>query len=71
MKSRETAKKPVKIAVVGKYFDTGDFVLSDSYLSVIEAVKYSSFKEGFKPELTWINSKIFDKDPAQVKTLKN
>jgi CTP synthase len=70
VKSRETAKVPVKIAVVGKYFDTGDFVLSDSYLSVIEAVKYSSFKEGFKPELTWINSKIYDKDPAKVKDLK-
>jgi CTP synthase len=70
VKSRENAKTPVKIAVVGKYFDTGDFVLSDSYLSVIEAVKYSSFKEGFKPELTWINSKIFDKDPARVRELK-
>ena len=71
VKSRENAKTPVKIAVVGKYFDTGDFVLSDSYLSVIEAVKYSAFKEGFKPELTWINSKIYDKDPARVKELKN
>lgn len=71
VKSREAAKTPVKIAVVGKYFDTGDFVLSDSYLSVIEAVKYSSFKEGFKPELTWINSKIYDKDPSLVKNLKN
>lgn len=71
VKSRENAKVPVKIAVVGKYFDTGDFVLSDSYLSVIEAVKYSAFKEGFKPELTWINSKIYDKDSARVKELKN
>jgi CTP synthase len=71
VKSRENAKTPVKIAVVGKYFDTGDFVLADSYLSVIEAVKYSSFKEGFKPELTWINSKIYDKDPSRVKELKN
>ncbi len=70
VKSRENAKDKIKIAVVGKYFDTGDFVLSDSYLSVIEAVKYSSFKEGLKPELTWINSKVFDKDPSQVKTLK-
>jgi CTP synthase len=37
---------------------------------VIEAVKYSAFKEGFKPELTWINSKVFDKDSAKVKELK-
>src|SRR6185369_4942326 len=35
-------KNTVKIAVVGKYFETGDFMLSDSYLSVIEAIKYSS-----------------------------
>lgn len=70
VKSREQAKKKINIAVVGKYFDTGAFVLSDSYLSVIEAVKYSAFKEGFKPELTWINSKVFDKDSAKVKELK-
>jgi len=70
VKSRERAKKKINIAVVGKYFDTGAFVLSDSYLSVIEAVKYSAFKEGFKPELTWINSKVFDKDSAKVKELK-
>jgi len=30
--------KAVKIGIVGKYFDTGDFVLSDAYLSVIEAI---------------------------------
>ena len=71
VKSREATKKIIKIAIVGKYFDTGNFVLADSYLSVIEAIKYSAFKEGLKPELTWINSKIFDKDPSQVKSLKN
>jgi CTP synthase len=71
VKSRENTKNKIKIAIVGKYFDTGNFVLADSYLSVIEAIKYSAFKEGLKPEITWINSKIFDKDQSQVKTLKN
>ena len=33
----------VKIGIVGKYFDTGDFVLSDAYLSVIEAIKFSAY----------------------------
>jgi len=59
----------VKIAVVGKYFDTGDFVLSDAYLSVIEALKYSSYSLGVKPELTWINSRDFEKDPKSVSLL--
>jgi len=69
-KSVHNSKKEVNIAVVGKYFDTGDFVLSDSYLSVIEAIKYSSGSNGYKPVLTWINSVDFEKNPNKVKELK-
>lgn len=65
----KNTKKTLKIAVVGKYFDTGDFVLSDSYLSVIEAIKYSAYYEGVKAELTWINSKKYDDNPKLVKEL--
>ena len=46
----------IKIAMVGKYFETGDFILSDSYLSIIEAIKYSSYAQNKKPVLTWLNS---------------
>lgn len=62
--------KTINIAVVGKYFSTGDFVLSDAYLSVIEAVKYSSYYQNVKPVLTWIDSKKYDKNPLLVKELK-
>ncbi|MSU55286.1 MAG: CTP synthase [Candidatus Taylorbacteria bacterium] len=68
--SVHAATEEVKIAVVGKYFDTGDFVLSDAYLSVIEAVKISSYKVGRKPKLTWINSKEFEKGTMDVSILK-
>lgn len=50
---------PVKIAIVGKYFDTGDYVLSDAYISVIEALKFSGAEAQVKPMLTWINAKEF------------
>ncbi len=59
-------KKHIKIAVVGKYFDTGDFVLSDAYISVIEAIKFSSYWLGAKPELTWINSKEYETNPKKI-----
>lgn len=55
------AKDIVKIAVVGKYFDTGDFVLSDAYISVIEALKISGGYLGLKTELSWLDSKSFEK----------
>ena len=63
--------KAVKIGIVGKYFDTGDFVLSDAYLSVIEALKFSCYAQGVRPELEWLNAKEFEKDPESVKNLSN
>jgi CTP synthase len=59
---------PVKIAVVGKYFDTGDFVLSDAYISVIEAIKHASYHIGKKPELTWLSAEHVE-DQKVLKTL--
>ena len=62
----KNTKKEVCIAVVGKYFDTGDFVLSDAYVSVIEALKFSAYKEGRKPKLIWLNAKLFEGDKKHV-----
>ena len=68
-KSSHVSKDEVHIAVIGKYFDTGDFTLSDSYLSVIEAIKYSAYASKRKPVLTWLSSVDFEKDPKKVKEL--
>jgi CTP synthase len=55
----KAADRPLKIALVGKYFGTGDFTLEDSYVSVIEALKHSSWAVGRKPELYWVDSERF------------
>lgn len=55
------ATKPVRIAVVGKYFSSGDFVLSDVYISVIEALKYAAYHQGVKPEIEYLSSVDFEK----------
>lgn len=59
----------VKIGIVGKYFGTGDFVLSDAYISVIEAIKHAGYKAGVKTEMDWINSEVFEKDPEKIEDL--
>ena len=64
------AKKKVRIGIVGKYFDIGKFTLSDSYVSVIEAVKHACANNFVKPEIIWINSKNFEKDEKELKILK-
>lgn len=67
----KSAKEEVNIAVIGKYFDTGDFVLSDAYISVIEATKYSAYKLGVKPKLSWLNSKDLESGEKEISMLKN
>ena len=59
----------VKIAVVGKYFNSGDFVLSDVYISVLEAIKYSAYSLNLKPEITYLGAQYFA-DKEKLKELK-
>ena len=69
--SIKAATKPVKIAVVGKYFGTGQYTLSDSYISVIEAAKHASWANGVKPELTWVDSELYEQEPEKLQELKD
>lgn len=64
-----TYKKEVKIAVLGKYFASGDFVISDVYISVIEALKHAAWANKAKPVLTWLNAEDYEKDPKKLKEL--
>jgi CTP synthase len=50
----------VKIAIVGKYFTTGDFVLTDAYLSVLEAIKFSARAVGVKAIIEAVNASDFE-----------
>ncbi len=62
-------KDEVRIAVVGKYFDTGDYILSDAYLSIIEALKYSAIHVGKKAKLVWLNAADFEGKKAPLADL--
>ena len=63
-------KKDIRIAVVGKYFGTGDFTLADSYISVIEAIKHASLYNNVRPVLDWVDSEEFEKKPTLLKKLE-
>ncbi len=68
--STKKPKKQVKIAVVGKYFGSGDFVLSDVYISVLEAIKYSAYAQGAKAKIDYISSQEFEKGKGLAKLSK-
>jgi len=54
------ATQEVPIAVVGKYFSSGEFVLSDVYISVLEAVKTATYHQNLKAVITYLSSQDFE-----------
>lgn len=70
VKTIKSLKKEVKIGIVGKYFETGEFTLMDSYISVIEAIKHASWFFKRKPEIYWLSAEKYEKKPLLVRELK-
>jgi CTP synthase len=71
IKKMKHAAKPVKVAIVGKYFGSGNFTLTDSYISVIESIKHAAWFLNLKPEIEWVDSEDFETGKrAVVNTLR-
>ena len=64
-------KGEVKIGIVGKYFGSGDFILTDSYISVLESVKHAAYFWNQKPVIEWLDSDVYEKNPAKLKELSS
>ena len=55
---------------MGKYFTSGNFVLADSYISVIEAVKHAAWACNRKPVITWLDAEEYERNSAALLGLK-
>jgi CTP synthase len=62
IKRTARSKKCVNIGIIGKYQKTGDYVLSDSYVCVVEALKHAGWKLGIKHNLIWLDAEKTDND---------
>ena len=62
-------KKNIKIAIVGKYIDIGDYNLADSYISINQALIHAGATLDTGVEINWLDSKIFEKDKKSLKAL--
>jgi len=70
-KKIEESKEELKIGIVGKYFKTGKFVLMDSYISVIEAIKHACWYYKRKPKIDWLDAGNYEKNRESLKELLN
>lgn len=65
----KTASKDVSIAIIGKYFKTGDYVLSDVYISVIESLKHAAYLLDRNPKIEWFDSLDFEDQDGSIDKL--
>jgi len=56
----KNGNKKLEIAVVGKYFMPGDYVLSDVYISVIEALKHACAHQNVGIKLSYLDSEEYE-----------
>jgi CTP synthase len=64
-----TVENTIKIGIIGKYFETGEFNLLDSYISVIEAIKHASWHHNVKPEIIWLSASKYEENKENLKEL--
>jgi CTP synthase len=61
----ELIKKPKnikrKIAIVGKYFGTGDYQLRDSYAALFDAIDHAAWYLGVDIETRWVDAEAVEK----------
>ncbi len=58
--------KVVTIAIVGKYFGTGDYQLRDSYAALLDAIDHASFNIGVKVQTLWIDAEKVEKEGVEI-----
>ena len=64
---KKNGGKGVEIAIVGKYFGTGDYQLRDSYAALLDAVDHASWKVGVKVNTKWIQAeKVIEQGPEEA-----
>lgn len=61
----KSSKKKVKIAIVGKYFCTGDYQLRDSYAALFEAIDHASWNNQVKADVVWVSAEKLEKEQAE------
>lgn len=55
-KIKSEKEKTIEIAIIGKYFGTGDYQLRDSYAALLDAIDHASWQMGVKVNVKWIDA---------------
>lgn len=65
-KIKTTSKKQVEIAIIGKYFGTGEYQLRDSYAALFDALDHASWWLGVQTKTRWIDAEKVEKEGEEI-----
>ncbi|QQG43848.1 MAG: CTP synthase [Candidatus Roizmanbacteria bacterium] len=61
-KIKSKKSKTLELAIIGKYFGTGDYQLRDSYAALFDAIDHASWELGVNVKTKWIDAEKIEKD---------
>jgi len=65
-KIKAPKKKKVTVAIVGKYFGTGEYQLKDSYAALFDALDHASWAEGVEVTTHWVDAEKVEKEGIEI-----
>lgn len=65
-KLKSKKKKEITVAIVGKYFSTGNYKLRDSYAALFDAIDHASWEAGVKVKTQWVDAEEVEKKGAGI-----
>jgi len=67
-KAKKKATKTITVAIVGKYFATGDYQIRDSYAALMDAIDHASWAVGIETKTKWVQAEKLEKgDLSELK----
>ncbi|MBI2431196.1 MAG: CTP synthase [Candidatus Levybacteria bacterium] len=65
-KIKAKKEKHIEIAIVGKYFGTGDYQLRDSYAALFDAIDHAAWKVGVSVKTHWVDAERVEKEGEEI-----
>ena len=65
VESIKNTKKTIEIAIVGKYFGTGEYQLRDSYAALFDAIDHAGWKSGVSVKTRWVDAEKVESEGAE------
>lgn len=58
-------QKEIEIAIIGKYFGTGEYEIRDSYAALFDAIDHAAWQEGVRVKTRWVSAEKVEKNGVE------